>query len=239
MAPLDLEHIEVDHCTNCGSTFFDENEINRITLSDALYLSRQQMTQTISGEEKHCPRDKTVMLTYQQESIPQHVTLLHCEKCGGIFTFADDLVTFKKAQSSKINYYKDWNIPAPKIQNFVVLGLVGLIVLSTIYLGQRVQSPTTTQTQATGFFSQPTILKTDQNTVLCFTTKYALKSDITFTNTKTGMQSTRVISALPQKTHCASIPISQIPSNGTYLYKLLLKSDRSTIVTEARPFVAK
>ncbi|MFQ5452436.1 MAG: zf-TFIIB domain-containing protein [Candidatus Paceibacterota bacterium] len=80
--------INVQHCTYCGGTFFDQNEINRISLDSARDLAADRQAESISGAEKLCPIDHTVLKRTQQRSIPQHVSLLKCPKCKGEWILA-------------------------------------------------------------------------------------------------------------------------------------------------------
>ena len=163
-----LDAIEVDHCNFCGSTLFDINEINRITLSDARKLAEMKQSDTISGEEKFSPRDGSPYTRITDESIPQYVTLLHSKTTGEVFTFADDLVSFKKAQKAKISYFKTWQIPLPALQSVLVYGLIMATTVSVVYLANTFQSPTSQTTQASGLCINKNIIEKTAEGYLIF-----------------------------------------------------------------------
>jgi len=136
-----LENITVEHCNYCGSTLFEENEINRITIKDAERLSLMKQSDSISGGEKISPRDGSIMERIQNESIPQHITLLRAKSTGEIFAYPEDLLEFKTAQNAKIDYYKTWRIPMPALQQVLVLSFVMVFTGAAIYMASLLQTP--------------------------------------------------------------------------------------------------
>ncbi len=237
MKPVNLDHITIDHCGNCGATFFDENEINRISARDARLLSVDKKLDSISGFEKLCPRDKTPLKTYTQESIPQFVTLLRCDKCAGIFAFADDLVNFKNAQGAKINYFKLWHIPAPPLKNLIVYSFLFVAAVSTLITVMQTGSQQQVTSRAEDIITTIDLVDSPDATLICFTTKYPFRSELIFTNSATQEQIGRTISDTPQKTHCKNIEKADIAPSQTTLYSIVLTSDKTRIQTDAKPFV--
>lgn len=145
---IDLDGIEVDHCNSCGSTLFEANEINRITLKDAERLSLIKQTDVISGGEKISPRDGSPLTRITSDSIPQHVTLLESRTTGEVFAYAEDLLEFKKAQSAKVDYYKAWHIPMPPVASVLVFGFAVFAAASLAYMVTLIQQPTNQSIQA-------------------------------------------------------------------------------------------
>ena len=131
---VNVEGLDVEHCPSCGGTFFDDNDINRISLATAQKFSTDETAESISGEEKICPRDGELMTRLNKESIPQHITLLGCPKCKGIFAYPHDLLEFKQAQKAKVDFFKFWRVPLPSVQSVVVSAVFILISVSTIGL---------------------------------------------------------------------------------------------------------
>ncbi|OGK29860.1 hypothetical protein A3I56_00985 [Candidatus Roizmanbacteria bacterium RIFCSPLOWO2_02_FULL_43_10] len=148
LTQVQLGNVHVDHCNNCGATLLEPNVINRITLNDAERLAMMKETDSISGTEKISPRDGSVFVRLQSDSIPQHITLLHSTSTGEVFAFAEDLVEFKRAQGSKIDYYKTWRIPLPALQQVLVLGMIMFITASLAYVSTVLQQPTQQSIQA-------------------------------------------------------------------------------------------
>ena len=148
LTTVTLENIVIEHCNYCGGSLFEENEINRITEKDAEKLALMKQSDSISGGEKFSPRDGTIMERVQNDSIPQHVTLLRAASTGEIFAFPEDLIEFKSAQSAKINYYKSWRIPMPALQQVLVLSFVMVFTGAALYMASLLQSPQNQAIQA-------------------------------------------------------------------------------------------
>lgn len=237
MRSVKLEHVTVDHCANCGATFFDENEINRISATDARLLSKDKQLDSISGTEKLCPRDHTILKTHTQESIPQFVTLLRCDKCGGIFAFADDLMNFKKAQNAKINYFKLWRIPAPALKSLIVYTFLSVAVVSSVLTITQINQRQQTTTSAEDVVSSIDIVDSQNSTLVCFTTKFPFNSELLFTNIDTNEQISRPVSDSPQKIHCTSIDKTDIAPAENILYSIVLTSDKTRIQTDPKVLI--
>ncbi len=162
------DNIEINHCPSCGGTFFDSNEINRISLETARELSTNKRSDSLSGGEKFCPRDQNIMTTFKADSVPQHVTILKCDSCGGAFAFADDLVEFKSAQEVKINYFKIWRIPMPAMRTVLVTSFIAILSLSALTANYMLlQKPQTTFIQAETICSRLQIIN-NENGYLAF-----------------------------------------------------------------------
>lgn len=165
---VQLDSVEVDHCNFCGSTLFDINEINRITLADARKLAEMKQSDVISGEEKLSPRDGSPLTRINNDSIPQYVTILHSATTGEVFAFADDLINFKRAQKAKISYFKTWQIPLPALQSVLVYGLILVATLSVAYMANTFQGPTSHTTQATSLCINKNIIERTEGGFLVF-----------------------------------------------------------------------
>ena len=148
LTKVNLHDIEVEHCSNCGGTLFEANEINRITEKDAEKLSLIKQTDVISATEKISPRDGSILKRIDRPSIPRHVTLLQSDSTGEVFAFPDDLLEFKKAQDAKVHYFKTWHIPMPPVKNVLVFGFAVFASTSIAYLVTLIQNPATQSIQA-------------------------------------------------------------------------------------------
>ena len=236
MKPIKLANVVVDHCPDCGTTFFDENEINRINLTEARYLSSVKKTETISGDQKFCPRDHTSLYSYRQESIPLHITLLHCWQCGGIVCFPDDLIEFKKAQKAKLDYFKTWRLPTPRIRSLIVYG-VTLLMISFATLAVRIVStPQTTRISAEELITNSEIITSGNIRFICFSTKTDAKSTIVFKNIRTGEEISREISPQSTRSHCSSVSTDEIPVSDYIYYRLIVITTNTVVQTDLAPF---
>jgi Zn-finger nucleic acid-binding protein len=91
---------EVDHCARCGAIWFDPYELEQTIKSgdggsnlENLDFGKAKHTyeQTMyrSGE-KHCPRDKSILLEIPDPRQP-HVMIDLCRTCGGVLLDAGEL----------------------------------------------------------------------------------------------------------------------------------------------------
>lgn len=120
------------HCSTCGSSFFDKNGINKITSSSARLLTEEAQGQYVLGNQKLCPKDKSILLEKIDATLPKNTILLECPSCEGIFAYPDDLLKYKgvkAAQPLASGAFK--LLPAPKslfmLASFAVLSLAVLL----------------------------------------------------------------------------------------------------------------
>jgi len=236
LVSVSLGQIEVLHCPNCGGSFFEENEINRLSLSQAKKLAAGKKTNFISGKTKLCPKDNFPLRAIQEESIPQFVTLLRCEKCRGIFAFAEDLVNFKKAQETKLNFFRTWHIPLPSLKSVLVYSFLILTAASALFSFGTINIRQSLQTQADEVVKSIKISQVDKTTVVYFVTKTAFQSEVIFLNQATGQEMRKIISEKPSKTHF--LTISDILSSESISLQIILTSGSNRIETKPIPFVA-
>ncbi len=125
------------HCSTCGSSFFDKNTIQKISSSSARMLSEDAQGQYVLGNQKLCPKDKSVLLEKIDATIPKNTVLLECPSCQGIFTYPDDLLKYKGIKDPKPLSSQAFKLlPAPKslfmLASFAALSLAVLLNIPTI-----------------------------------------------------------------------------------------------------------
>ncbi|MCX6730244.1 MAG: zf-TFIIB domain-containing protein [Candidatus Roizmanbacteria bacterium] len=120
------------HCSTCGSSFFDKNGINKITQNSARILTEEAQGQYVLGNQKVCPKDKSILLEKIDATLPKNTILLECPSCEGIFAYPDDLLKYKGikgAQPLASGAFK--LLPAPKslfmLASFAVLSIAVLL----------------------------------------------------------------------------------------------------------------
>lgn len=231
-----LSTITAEHCVFCGGTFFNINGINRILLSEAQELANEKTTDSIAGGEKLCPKDRAVMAPILSESIPQHVTLLKCGICAGIFVYPDDLVAFKQAQSAKLNYYMSWKKPMPSVANIVVLGFA-VVASAVVFYRFSPYSKPTAPTQASQDACQLEVVQSGTNTLLYCKTQNAYISNAVFRNSLTGEEVVRAVNTSPAAIHMLSVPHNDIPATGDICVLLELTKESITQKTACLPLV--
>lgn len=192
------------HCANCGGSFFEENTINRISISTADKLAEDKHTDEISGKDKHCPKDHTLLTSIEpEESIPQDVTLLKCSSCKGIFIYPDDLVRLKRAQTVKIDYFKLWSKPLPSLASVLVLSLTAIVSVSLFAGYLLFQRQSLAPTQAEGAIQSLNLSKDQRYLFISFRTSQDYSSEIILTDTSVDPPLTirKTIQEKPAKLH--------------------------------------
>lgn len=220
-----LENQTILHCANCGSSFFEENGINRITVNEAELLAKNKTTDEVSGNDKICLKDGSVMRQMlNQESIPQDVTLLRCPTCKSLFVFPDDLIRFKQAQEAKLNYFKTWQMPLPSLKAVVALSFVALtaaLVFSrTIYF----QNNSISSTQAHDIIKKIYASKSGQYIFLSFTTQLPVATQVVFRDITSNKTFKKEVSSTPSTNHY--ITTGNLNPNNEIYYTVIIK-DRS------------
>ena len=230
MQTVILDNQIILHCSLCGASFFEENGINRISFESAEKLFEEKKNTEVSGQEKLCPKDKTILKPIvNQENIPTEVTLLRCSTCKGIFVFADDLINFKKAQEAKIDYFKAWNIPLPSLKAVVVLSFVALVsaaIFSRFILFQR--GPYR-YTNATDLIKNIYLSKSGRYLFISFKTDYPFRSKIIFNDKTANITISKNISQ--KLTFIHFLTTTDIDFNHQYNYQIILIDNKGQEIT--------
>ncbi len=227
----------VTHCLSCGTSFFEENGINRITYDSALKLSQDKYRHYISPKEKACPKDFSSLSPISNtEAVPSHVILFLCSTCSGVLAYPEDLLKFKKAQGAKIDYYKTWQRPFASLQNVLIVFFIMVLSVATFYTLNTVQKRTLYRSEASDLFKTLSVIRSGRYILLSFRTSLPLKSQIILTNTKTGKQAIKSISVVPKTLH--QIVLTDITAEESISYRIILTDlNGKTVETEAKKLV--
>lgn len=191
-----VDNQSILHCSNCGGTFFQDNGINRISLSSAQNLASDTKVSEISTQEKLCPRDQTPLIPFQsEETIPPDVVLLNCPTCKGIFAFPNDLMIFKKAQAVKIDYFKLWGIPLPSIKSVAVLSVFLFVSLVSLLTYTYWQTQNIYNIQAQDLVKDLYLTSSNRYLFISYKTRLPLRSRVVFTNTTTNQTIEKIVSS--------------------------------------------
>ncbi len=227
---------EVLHCDRCGISFFEENGINRITLSSAQELATEISEPIVLGNEKFCPKDKAKLQPYHAESVPEHVTLLGCPLCFGILAFPDDLVEFKKAQDAKINFYKVWRQPLSSISSVLVVSLVLMVSISTLVGMTYFVGRSSVPTNASDVVKNVLVTTSGRYTLISFKTNGAFKSELFLEEIGAGKGTLLQVSTTPKEIH--TLTTTEINPKHTYRYEIILTDQNGrSIVTEKKELI--
>lgn len=237
MSPISFDTIAVDHCDVCGYTFFDQNEINRITFATAVTLAQQKSQEVENVAEMTCPRDGAPLTTTTMESIPQHVMILSCATCGGTLASAQDLVEFKKAQEAKLHYFTSWRMPMPSLRSVLVFSFVMAISLTVVNRFGPFFGPSTESTRATDELCPIEILNNGSTIVVFCKSSHPYTSNAVFINSATGMNMKKVVSASPTSAHVLTINTSDIESITNTCVQIELTDEQTTRTTPCVPLV--
>lgn len=230
MSVVNLDNQILLHCGNCGGSFFEENGINRIGQDSAFQLSQDKKSDEVSGQEKKCPKDQTPLSVLENsESVPANITLLHCKTCKGFFVFPEDLVTFKKAQNTKLNYFKTWGIPLPSLRAVVVLSFVAFVSAALFSRFLLFQNGSLGQTQARDLIKQISFSSSGRYGFISFKTTIPFRSFIFITDTKTNQNFSKEISAKPTLLHY--VTLTNIPFTDPLTYHIILINEKGKKVT--------
>lgn len=218
------------HCGNCGSSFFEQNGINRLTLKSARTLAWDKKESVIKGNELACPLDSSVMIPIQNEdAIPVGVTLLRCPSCYGLFTHPEDLIKFKQAQNVKIRFFKVWSKPLPSLQTILVFGFIGFLILtvalSIVNIDNKHLTTTSAEDQISGIYAK----KTAGFIFFSFHTSQAYRSSVKFIDKETGESIVRQASENFNTLH--TLTINDLNSQHEIYYQILLEDEHGDKVT--------
>jgi len=228
-----LDKQDILHCDRCGSSFFEENGINRISVASAQELASEMTEPIILGVEKFCPKDKAKLNVYTSESVPPNVTLLTCPLCSGMFAYPDDLVRFKKAQTTKVAYFKMWATPLPNLSTVLAICLIAIVAVSTLgglafYVGNS-----TKQTNASDLIKSIFVTTSGRYTFISFRTSQEFTSEIVLEDIKTGEEKQIIVSSEPKTLH--TLTTTLIEPSRDYAYKIILIDDQGrSVVTEKK-----
>jgi len=178
-----FDHQALLYCLNCGGSFFEENGINRISLTTAKKIkSDSREKNLILGYEKKCPIDDVKLSAIiNEESVPQNVTLLRCPTCRGMFAYPDELVKFKQAQIAKLSYLESWNIPPQTIRSILVLSFIAVISL-TVFSSYLLFQQQTAPTQAQDIIKTVNVSQSGRYLFISFRSQIPLRTKIIFQN---------------------------------------------------------
>lgn len=228
MKSLTLDQQSVLHCATCGGSFFEENGINRISAQSARNLYDDRLNDEVTGAEKHCPKDGTILRPlHQYESIPEHITLLRCAECHGIFSYPEDLILFKKAQEAKIHYFAAWNIPLPSVKTVAVLGFVAFF--SAVLLGNYLYLKPSSQSQAEEIVQRVYLKRSSIYLFLSFVTQQPVASRVVFQDKTTGETIEKDINDEPATFH--QITVSNLDTHDEMYYYLILTDKTGNVIT--------
>lgn len=225
----------IQHCEFCGGTFFEENQLNRISITDVQELTKGSTNDRELIQIKMCPKDNLPMTLLREESIPHFINIHTCSTCHGLFVTAKDLLAFKRAQKAKIAFYKEWRIPLPSLQAVLVYSLAFIFVFGIFTYMKSFYQQNAPKTQAEAIVRNVRISAAGESTLVYFTTDTNYVSTLVFQNEQ-GIELTRVpLSTTPSEVHFGKI--ATIPRSEHTFFKVILVKDTQRVESSLIPFV--
>lgn len=216
-----LDNQNILHCDNCGSSFFEENGINRITFASAEKLASDKKTDEIFGREKLCPNDHLCLKPLSSsEAVPQNISVLKCSRCHGVFAFPDDLLAFKKAQTTKIEFFKAWFKPLPSLRTVLVISFTAIVVGSVFYQLNTFFKNYSQPSQASDLITKINFTRSGRYLLVFFKTKTPMRSKIIFEDKTNGKRTEKTISNLQLTVH--QVTISDLSLDDEIWYQIVL-----------------
>lgn len=216
--------VEIEHCPFCGGAFFDRFEVNRIPYHQVVRLTRMMpkaSLEQISGSN-NCPKcPNTLLERLTGEAIPADVFVLKCPKCRGTWFSPKNLEKFKKAQKSKLQYFKTWKIPLPSIHSVLIpLATFTVLTVLTFLSVSRIRESQQALTRAKEIISQPYILpNTERKAVtIIFSTSEPATSEIIFIYAKPLGKITLPASKTATITH--QLTLTDLTPGKEYFYQI-------------------
>lgn len=230
MRSVMLDNQEILHCANCGTSFFEDNGINRISIDKAKQLSQERYSSGLTiGHNPTCPRDESVLkIQSGTDSIPSSVRLFICPECHGLLASADDLELFKRAQLSKLDYFKAWNIPLGSLRGVLAIGLLLLLSGSVYWSYNTITRKATIQSEAQESINNIDVSYSGRYMHISFRTKIPLRASLIVDNKTTHTVSTLPISKAQSVLH--SVTISRPADNEDVSYRVRLMDSRGRTV---------
>jgi Zn-finger nucleic acid-binding protein len=218
--------IEVDICSSCSKIFFDRGEVNRLSESESKKIVQDLPKPPRNPYEVSsvCPKCGNSLSRYWGEAVPNDVYVLRCPNCAGTWFSGDDLVDFKAAQESKINYYKQWKIPLPSLSSVIipVLLLVSLTLITFISVS-NLQKAQYRSSRAKEFISKPSVIPSDSpdTYILVFSTDTPSTTELEIKLVPSGKIISVPASLSPTTSHQVIIPSSGLGQAFQYKVKAL------------------
>ncbi|RJR14762.1 hypothetical protein C4579_04015 [Candidatus Microgenomates bacterium] len=175
--------VVIDVCPNCGGIWTDTGEANFISSKDMADLPLPADPNAVEHipQELLCPKDRNALVAFHGDSIPQDIKAFRCTQCQGYWFPYHELQGLKNAQKVKIDYFKTWHVPLPKVTAVLLPLLILFIGAGIVATVRLTQQPQDTRTKAQGMISTPIVAQIDDTHVLItFTTQVSTRTNIRY-----------------------------------------------------------
>lgn len=229
---------KITYCPNCNGFWLDSITVNNLQTSDVERIQRiieNNHPKVIPGSHL-CPQCEVLLKPLRQESIPLNVKVSSCPQCQFKWFGKGQLLQFKKAQETKVNYYKQWQIPLKSIFAILLPVLVIVSIVSFVNNQHRVikQPQIYIQEQTSLKISTPQVdANTFKEVKVKFSTSMPAKTQLFYTVDKASGE-TIVINDTEKLNHEAKI--RNLRPNQQYWFILSAEANGQTIHTDYYSF---
>lgn len=221
-------HITLDHCGNCGGTWFDSYELSSLPHHEVVRLAKMTISRHssssdhLSANEWVCPRDNHILSPFDSDTLPASVKFYECPHCHGMWGSMGALSSFAETMEKKVKttavHEKLFPDTTISLASFLSLLFLFFTTFATLYIFKTVQE---NRTQAETLVTSRTTIPIDQTVmVLSFRTSLPLTSEISYGPTRLEMKK-ETITKEPSTFH--RITIRNLSANTAYLYTLTLR----------------
>lgn len=225
--------IEVDLCLGCGGVWFDKGEVEAISYSKLPELLEGKKVTPPLLTAQACSSCGCVLQPLRSQNLPREINASFCPACRGVFFSPTNLLKYKKAQMSKIAYFKNFNIPLPT-SSLLLTSIIGLLLVSTLTIGSFLRNRLDNRARAVRLISKPFITTLAANrATLTFTTQEPVVSQIEITASYIVQPHVLPVSNTPTTLH--QITLKDLHPAAEYSYKLIL-FDEDNIKTSSEAF---
>lgn len=213
----------ISYCYSCGGFWCEHWTANNISYKEfqelAKDLPKYNEEPLLSGVG-NCPFCSVRLQRLIGENIPANLNVYACPQCFGNWFPRGELLHFKSAQESKIDYLKKWSIPLKSIYQVLLPVLFLTMSVTMIYFTvQLTQKRVEQRTIASGYIRNvQEIISGENEVIIAFNSNLPLVSELVWEKNK--VLTKYIISWEPQTFH--QLKITSLQKGETYKYQILL-----------------
>lgn len=143
-------HITYYACRSCGAIWVEPFSANQLRARD---IVKKRKTKRPDGHPTipSCPVCTQHLTHARGDNIPPAIAAWRCPDGHGYYFDEDEFVTFKKAQTVKLQYHKMWQVPLGSPAQILLTSLILLVLAGGMIAGFRAtQQQQTTRSYARG-----------------------------------------------------------------------------------------
>lgn len=232
-SPVKSGPIEIDTCPTCGGIWFDKGEAEAISYSKLFELLEGKKIVPTSSTAQICSSCASLLQPLRSQNLPREIDARFCPACRGTFFSPTDLLKYKKAQMSKIAYFRNFNIPLPA-SSLLLTGLVGILLTGMLTASLLLKEQFNNRTRAVRLISKPFLTALAGNrATLTFTTQEPVTSQIEIEASYIAQPRTLPVANTLTTLH--QITLKDLRPATEYSYRLIL-FDENDIKTTSEEF---